>query len=149
MQKGSATLRWSRPATDGGAPITTFRVERRALGAYRWDPVNPAETITETSYTVAGLQPDTDYEFRVLAENRVGVSAPSPTSRSAKYGQFRFRFAARAGVIREWLGSRVASVLDSGAEGPGFKSQSRRCRVTVLGKLFTPIVPMFTKQQNW
>ena len=39
-----------------------------------------------------------------------------------------------------WLGSRVVSVLDSGAEGPGFKSQSRRCRVTVLGKLFTPIV---------
>jgi len=48
-----------------------------------------------------------------------------------------------------WLGSRVVSVLDSGAEGPGFKSQSRRCRVTVLGRLFTPIVPMFTKQRNW
>ena len=47
-----------------------------------------------------------------------------------------------------WLGSRVVSVLDSGAEGPGFKSQSRRCRVTVLGKLFTPIVPFFTKQQK-
>jgi len=47
------------------------------------------------------------------------------------------------------LGSRVVSVLDSGAEGPGFKSQSRRCRVTVLSKLFTPIVPLFTKQQNW
>jgi len=38
-----------------------------------------------------------------------------------------------------WLGSRVVSVLDSGAERPGFKSQPRRCRVTVLGKLFTPI----------
>jgi len=25
----------------------------------------------------------------------------------------------------------VVSVLDSGAEGPGFKSQPRRCRVTV------------------
>ena len=34
-------------------------------------------------------------------------------------------------------------MLDSGgAEGPGFKSQPRRCRVTVLGKLFTPIVPV-------
>ena len=46
-----------------------------------------------------------------------------------------------------WLGSRVVSVLDSGVKRPGFKSQSRRCRVTVLGKLFTPIV--FTKRQNW
>ena len=47
-----------------------------------------------------------------------------------------------------WLGSRVVSMLDSGAEGPGFKSQSRRCRVTVLGKLFTFIVPLFTKHQK-
>ena len=48
-----------------------------------------------------------------------------------------------------WLGSRVVSVLDSGVEGPGFKSQSRHCRVPVSGKLFTPIVQLFTKQQNW
>jgi len=51
--------------------------------------------------------------------------------------------------VSGWLDSRVVNVLDSGAEGPGFKSQSRRCQVdlTVLGKLFTPIVPLFTKQQ--
>ena len=42
-------------------------------------------------------------------------------------------------ILKGGLGSRVVSVLDSGAEGPRFKSQSRRCRVTVLGKLFTPI----------
>ena len=36
-----------------------------------------------------------------------------------------------------WLGSRVVSVLDSGAEGPGFKSQPRRYRVTILRKLFS------------
>jgi len=47
-------------------------------------------------------------------------------------------------IVVEWLGSRVVIVLDLGAEGPGFKSQSRRCRVTVLGKLFTPIVHLFT-----
>ena len=56
-------------------------------------------------------------------------------------------------TLRAWpthcYGSRVVSVLDSGAEGPGFKSQPRRCRVTVLGKLFTPVVPLFTKQRNW
>ena len=38
-------------------------------------------------------------------------------------------------------------MLDSGAEGPGFKSQSRRCQVIVLGKLFTPIVPLFTSSK--
>ena len=51
-------------------------------------------------------------------------------------------------VLRGRLGSRVVSVLDSGAEGPGFKSQPRRGRVTVIGKLFTPIVPLFTKQRK-
>jgi len=45
-----------------------------------------------------------------------------------------------------WLGSRVVSVLDSGTVGPEFKLQPRRCRVIVLGKLFTPILPLFTKQ---
>ena len=49
--------------------------------------------------------------------------------------------------IQLYFASRVASVLDLGAEGPGFKSQSRRCRV--LGKLFIPIVPLFTKHQKW
>jgi len=39
------------------------------------------------------------------------------------------------GLDLEWLGSRVVSVLDSGEDGPGFKSQPRRCGVTVLGKL--------------
>ena len=47
---------------------------------------------------------------------------------------------------RGWLGSRVVSVLDSDAEGPGFKSQPRRCKVTVLGKLLTPM-PLITKQR--
>jgi len=44
-----------------------------------------------------------------------------------------------------WLRSRVVSMLDSGAEGPRFKSQLWRCRVTVLGKLFTPILPLFNQ----
>ena len=55
------------------------------------------------------------------------------------------RYCCTRGSVYSW----VVSVLDSGAEGSGFKSQPRRCRVTVLGKLFTPIVPLFTKQRNW
>ena len=48
----------------------------------------------------------------------------------------RFRYATRLNTVAAgWLGSRVVSVLDSGAVGSGFKSQWRRCRVTVLGKL--------------
>jgi len=36
-----------------------------------------------------------------------------------------------------WLSSRVVSVLDSGAAGPGFKSQPRRCRVSLRQTVHT------------
>jgi len=39
----------------------------------------------------------------------------------------------------------VVSVPDSGSEEHGFESQSRLCRVAVIGKLFTPIVPRSTQ----
>jgi len=59
--------------------------------------------------------------------------------------------------------SQLVSVLHSGTVGLGFKSQPQRCRVTrthtrlttrycrvtVLCKLLTPVVPLFTKQRNW
>jgi len=48
---------------------------------------------------------------------------------------------------QQWLSSRLISMLDTGRVGPGFKSQPQHCQVTVLGKLFTPIVPLFTKQK--
>jgi len=87
ITKDRASLRWTRPVADGGAPITNYRIEMKSLGAYRWDLANPSEKVTDTSYTVTGLLPDTDYEFRVLAENKAGVSVPSAVSRSAKYGK--------------------------------------------------------------
>ena len=45
-------------------------------------------------------------------------------------------------------GSSVAEWLACWTQAHNSKSQSLRCRVTVLGKLFTPIVPLFTKQQK-
>jgi len=44
------------------------------------------------------------------------------------------------GSVAEWL-----ACWTQAQKGLG----SYRSRVTVLGKLFTPIVPLFTKQQNW
>ena len=48
------------------------------------------------------------------------------------------------GSVAEWLARWTQA-----HNGPGSKSQSRGCQVIVLGKLFTLIVPLFTKQQNW
>ena len=53
------------------------------------------------------------------------------------------RIYAMGGSVAEWLGAGLRR------RRAWFISQPRRCRVTVLGKLFKPIVPLFTKQQNW
>jgi len=45
-----------------------------------------------------------------------------------------------------WLGSRL---VRSGAEVSSSNRSRGSCRVTVFGKLFTPIVPLSTKQRNW
>ena len=51
--------------------------------------------------------------------------------------------------ITVWLGSREVSVLDSGAEGPGFKLQPWRCRVTVLGKNWHQLWNPMLGNQVW
>ena len=97
------------------------------------------------SPNVGHLPPNTCPPLKVMAD-------PSPVpnpSRNTDSVLNDIILTANTNPFSVWLGSQVVSVLDSGAEGPGFKSQPRRCRVTVLGKLFTPIVPLFTKQQNW
>ena len=87
IQKDYATIQWTPPKSDGGSKITNYRIEQRKVGAYRWDLVNVTEKISDTSYTIRGLQDETDYEFRVSAENVAGVGNPSPASQSAKYGK--------------------------------------------------------------
>ena len=61
----------------------------------------------------------------------------------SRHGRLSF-LSTTGGSVAEWL----ACCTQAQKGQPGFKSQSRRCRVTVLGKLFTPIVPLLTKQEN-
>ena len=58
----------------------------------------------------------------------------TPLHNEVPAGDCRRRHDCVCATTTGWLASRVVSVLDSGAEGPGFESQSRRCRVTVLGR---------------
>ena len=46
--------------------------------------------------------------------------------------------------VAEWL-----ACWTQVQKGPGSNRSHDAVGVTVLGKLFTPIVPLFTKQQNW
>ena len=89
------------------------------------------------------------FAFVVSGLNVVFQDLRQPTMPRPLISLYGINYYNLSAISKEWLGSRAVSVLDSGAEGPEFISQPRRCRITVLGKLFTPIVPLFTKQRNW
>ena len=48
-----------------------------------------------------------------------------------------------SGSLAEWLACWTQAQKGLGS------NRSRDGQVTVLGKLFTPIVPLFTKERNW
>jgi titin len=70
---GSMELRWNVPESDGGAAISQYIVERREVGKKSWKQVG---TSTITSIEIRGLKKDSSYNFRVIAKNVVGCSAP-------------------------------------------------------------------------
>lgn len=72
---GVVLLTWTAPLRDGNTPITDYIVEYRAADQEEWTEFeHPASP--DTTIAVSGLVNGTRYEFRVLAVNAVGVSAP-------------------------------------------------------------------------
>jgi predicted phage tail protein len=70
---GRVTLKWLAPASNGGAAVTDFVIQRSSNGTNGWVTVNDGVR-TATSYTVTGLTNGTRYYFRVLAKNAAGNS---------------------------------------------------------------------------
>ena len=79
VTKDSAVVTWKVPITDGGREILGYFVEKREKRGVKWSPCN-AKSIRETRMNVSGLSTGFDYQFRVLAENEIGVGeASEPT----------------------------------------------------------------------
>lgn len=72
----SITISWSAPTKDGGAPIAGYYVERRTGLNPRWVAVN-REPIHILTMLASDLSEGRQYEFRVTAENEVGIGKPS------------------------------------------------------------------------
>jgi len=83
---GRVELAWSAPSSDGGAPLTAYRVESSRGGA-RWETVAtttapPATGVATrqgppTAVVVEGLADGVERSFRVIAQNVAGSGAPS------------------------------------------------------------------------
>ena len=82
MYKDHALLSWEPPSNDGGSPVTGYYVERCMTSSARWMPVNK-EPIALLETKVPELLEDNEYEFRIIAENKVGRSSPSVATKPA------------------------------------------------------------------
>ncbi len=66
-------VEWQAPASDGGSPITGYRLEYSRRGAGAW--VAAAHDGVGTSFVISGLTNGTEYSVRVSASNAVGAGS--------------------------------------------------------------------------
>lgn len=72
-------IKWERPYTDGGSPIIGYLLEQRRVGSPNW--VKTSTTLVPyPEITLTGIDPIWRYQFRVFAQNVVGISESSPIS---------------------------------------------------------------------
>ncbi|MYH50929.1 MAG: hypothetical protein F4151_15770 [Gammaproteobacteria bacterium] len=74
-------LTWTRPSTDGGSPITGYRIDESPNGVSLWTPVVASTGSTDTRYLHTGLAPGTTRFYRVAAINAEGVGDYSNAAR--------------------------------------------------------------------
>jgi len=74
--KSSISLTWAPPTSDGGSPLTGYHVERCLADSTRWIRVGRTSGDGTTSYLDKEVVEDTQYRYRVAAENKVGVGPP-------------------------------------------------------------------------
>ena len=67
---------WDAPSSDDGSKIMGYHLELKERNSLMWTKGNK-QIIPETRYKVCGLEEGIEYEFRVYAENIVGLSKAS------------------------------------------------------------------------
>lgn len=78
-QPDVVAIRWERSPSNGGSAIVGYLVEHRRLGSQHWVR-STSGLCTFPELTLSGLEPGWRYQFRVRAQNAVGLSRPSEIS---------------------------------------------------------------------
>lgn len=71
--RDSVTIQWAAPKHDGGSYLNRYTVYYREYNTQNWSRGGWVDPDT-TMYTVENLTENSDYHFRVVAENKVGYS---------------------------------------------------------------------------
>ena len=69
-------MKWARPDSDGGRPITHYTVEMKDKFSVDWTECGKTED-DKPEIKVDGLKEKMVYQFRVRAHNKAGKSQPS------------------------------------------------------------------------
>ena len=77
----NCVLSWRSPETDGGTPVIGYYVERSIARTNRWIRMT-RDLVPETTCKMTDLIENNEYQFRVIAENKVGFGKPGPASES-------------------------------------------------------------------
>lgn len=70
-------LSWTAPASDGGSPITGYKIERETGVGNGWDLIVSDTGSTSTTRSDEGLSQGQEYNYRVSAINAIGTGSPS------------------------------------------------------------------------
>ncbi len=76
---GQVALSWTAPTSDGGSPVTGYRVRWRLAGTTSWTTL-PDRPSSPRAHTVSGLVSGATYEFEVYAINAIGVSSSAASA---------------------------------------------------------------------
>ena len=76
VTKTGCVVAWQPPKEDGGSPLTGYHVERCLAKSDRWLKISKG-LVAELKFTVTDLVEGNEYQFRISAENKVGVGPPS------------------------------------------------------------------------
>jgi hypothetical protein len=75
----TATLKWASPVSNGGSPITGYKVARDGTDSKGVGPWSTTDPATATSQTFTSLKPGTTYHLTVQAINAIGAG-PTATA---------------------------------------------------------------------
>uniref|UniRef100_A0A673JCI7 Titin n=1 Tax=Sinocyclocheilus rhinocerous TaxID=307959 RepID=A0A673JCI7_9TELE len=79
LSKDHMVVEWNEPVSDGGSSIIGYHLERKERNSIFWTKINKT-LIQETKFKTSPLEEGVEYEFRVYAENIVGIGRCSKIS---------------------------------------------------------------------
>ncbi len=139
------TLTWEAPVETGGKDITGYEVQHKLATDTDWP--SSSTTVTTTTATISGLDPETQYDVRVAAINEIGTgswlessgtTAEAPVVAPQAPTDVMVAVASGTSLDVSW----VAPTENGGAEITGYSVQYRDGSVSPIA--WTSVTPNVT-----